>query len=997
MTGSFRFAISFLSLIFMFSATAWAAPSSVLINSMSDVITAGHSSNSITVEYDGGGLSMDATSYDTDDITITGANGAATVLSANASGDQVTYTFVPPGGAWDQADNGSYTINLVADQVVDASANGNVAKQLQTFDVNIDTTKPVGSLHSVLPNVVSTGTTPNSFRILYLDGDSGLNLDSIGLSDIEVTGPNGAVTINSFELNVNNANSSYAWYYFSPPGGAWSQADNGEYTVVLSSDEVFDNSNNSVNELTLTTFDVNIDTTKPVASLHLGAVDITAADSNAASIQVTYTDDLSGVDVSSFDINDLVIDDCTVTSVQVDDKTVTYSFLPDDGSWGLNDIGEKNIQIASNQIFDLAGNAVNPASIDSFHINIISETWQNKTIIIDQDLHINSGHELLITDGTTLDILETDVSNGGYFLDQVEFTVSGLIRFIGADNQVTPQGLWRGFTVLTGGELNLGAVNATGNISIGNQGTLKLSDAHINGSLELQSGSVLSIQLENSTSFDQSTITDAVIINGSLDLAASEFSISQEGSEIIIINNDGDDAIQGTFTDLPEGALISQNDINFKVSYIGGDGNDLTLSIDCGLGNFSAIGGCQPCPTGYQCFDNTSRVTCGVGTYADVTGLQQCKLADPGYAVAVNEATEQTPCNQGYYQDQYAQQTCLLAPEGGYTSGSASTGFEMCLAGSYQPEQGQSECLPAPAGSYVDEFGARDFKTCEQGTHSNSGALSDTDCFDVAILVMDKNNIALGAHQYAQTSLEILTLSNEGKADLELTIEFEPNDSAFDLLLARTASSCQSLSPVLATGESCTLDIQYVAEQAGYDEQQLVFTSNGITAIDNVIISASTEIPVIALSASQLDFSGAGEKSITLINQGVTPLHLDSIANSDALNEPFYLIEDTCSNTSLQANQSCAITVRFTTDILQAMAPLGLFIIMTLLIKSNIRRLYKALLVTSMLILLVACGSDTNTGPVEFNDSFNISSNDPVNPSLLVSLTATETEEVLED
>lgn len=51
------------------------------------------------------------------------------------------------------------------------------------------------------------------------------------------------------------------------------------------------------------------------------------------------------------------------------------------------------------------------------------------------------------------------------------------------------------------------------------------------------------------------------------------------GTKFVIIDNDGDDAVQGTFADLPEGETFESNGGVFGISYEGGDGNDVELTV----------------------------------------------------------------------------------------------------------------------------------------------------------------------------------------------------------------------------------------------------------------------------------------------------------------------------------------------------------------------------------------------------------------------------------
>jgi hypothetical protein len=74
-----------------------------------------------------------------------------------------------------------------------------------------------------------------------------------------------------------------------------------------------------------------------------------------------------------------------------------------------------------------------------------------------------------------------------------------------------------------------------------------------------------------------------VQVNGSVDidgaiLTRGSVGTLQRGQVVEIIDNDGTDPVIGTFRDLPEGAIFEANDESFVVSYVGGDGNDVTLT-----------------------------------------------------------------------------------------------------------------------------------------------------------------------------------------------------------------------------------------------------------------------------------------------------------------------------------------------------------------------------------------------------------------------------------
>ena len=52
-----------------------------------------------------------------------------------------------------------------------------------------------------------------------------------------------------------------------------------------------------------------------------------------------------------------------------------------------------------------------------------------------------------------------------------------------------------------------------------------------------------------------------------------------QGKVFTIIDNQGPNAVVETFKNLPEGATFSQNGVVFKISYVGGNGNDVTLTV----------------------------------------------------------------------------------------------------------------------------------------------------------------------------------------------------------------------------------------------------------------------------------------------------------------------------------------------------------------------------------------------------------------------------------
>jgi autotransporter-associated beta strand protein len=78
---------------------------------------------------------------------------------------------------------------------------------------------------------------------------------------------------------------------------------------------------------------------------------------------------------------------------------------------------------------------------------------------------------------------------------------------------------------------------------------------------------------------------DAVVANG-ISINGARFSVTDLSSDVLpigavftVIQNSSADAIAGTFANLPDGSTLTVGSNTFQVSYQGGDGNDLTLTV----------------------------------------------------------------------------------------------------------------------------------------------------------------------------------------------------------------------------------------------------------------------------------------------------------------------------------------------------------------------------------------------------------------------------------
>ena len=133
------------------------------------------------------------------------------------------------------------------------------------------------------------------------------------------------------------------------------------------------------------------------------------------------------------------------------------------------------------------------------------------------------------------------------------------------------------------GKRTVGTITALGNAG---PGTMVLSPGVgpgvlTCGNVALNPSTTLAIELNGASgggTYDQLNVL------GSVDLGGSTLSVTLGfapvvGTTFIILANDGTDAITGIFNGLPEGATLSVGNTIFQISYAGGSGNDVALTV----------------------------------------------------------------------------------------------------------------------------------------------------------------------------------------------------------------------------------------------------------------------------------------------------------------------------------------------------------------------------------------------------------------------------------
>ena len=142
----------------------------------------------------------------------------------------------------------------------------------------------------------------------------------------------------------------------------------------------------------------------------------------------------------------------------------------------------------------------------------------------------------------------------------------------------------RGLTNVYGGGVLKGTgtigeliVHEGGTVAPGlSPGCLYSSDVTIDGTLDIEIGGKVGC-----SDYDRLNVTGTVDIDGaSLDVSFVDDFTPKVGDEFVVVNNDGVDAITGTFSGLPEGDTFKIGKVTFTITYDGGGGeNDAVITV----------------------------------------------------------------------------------------------------------------------------------------------------------------------------------------------------------------------------------------------------------------------------------------------------------------------------------------------------------------------------------------------------------------------------------
>ena len=168
-------------------------------------------------------------------------------------------------------------------------------------------------------------------------------------------------------------------------------------------------------------------------------------------------------------------------------------------------------------------------------------------------------------------------------------TVTGGALIVNGNSAASPHTIAAG---VLGGNGVVGPVTATaGAISPGDGGAGLLT---VNGTLNMSVGSSLAIDILNTTpgtGFDVLRATSTVTLGGA-QLIVSGSGSGAVNQQFVILDNQSPSPISGTFAGLAEGATFTAaNGQTYRISYIGGTGNDVVLTQLSTAGKAIVLGG----------------------------------------------------------------------------------------------------------------------------------------------------------------------------------------------------------------------------------------------------------------------------------------------------------------------------------------------------------------------------------------------------------------------
>lgn len=163
-----------------------------------------------------------------------------------------------------------------------------------------------------------------------------------------------------------------------------------------------------------------------------------------------------------------------------------------------------------------------------------------------------------------------DTNTGSIFVNNAVSTAASTPVILNAGGTISIN--TNGITTL-GGNLVINTVGASNVFSAPGIST----DVNLSGgTLSFSNATTFAVGINGATNYDALNLVGKISLTN-VSLAINGSYTPANGDSFMIISNDSSDAIAGTFAGLPENTILSVNGVNKKITYVGGDGNDVVL------------------------------------------------------------------------------------------------------------------------------------------------------------------------------------------------------------------------------------------------------------------------------------------------------------------------------------------------------------------------------------------------------------------------------------
>ena len=348
------------------------------------------------------------------------------------------------------------------------------------------------------------------------------------------------------------------------------------------------------------TFNGNVGATNRVGVLELRR----AINNNLSGIAASFNGNLNTSTLNFLNVNgDVRFLGSAIVQTALNTSAANYSltFLGNSTAIGgqANFLNAGKVSLSNTTLFSGAVSFNNAGSLDMQGIVTASGSFTVQRLVnISAPLSLNlSSASNLISGAMSGTSIVTLGGAGNLVLSANSPMFSGNFQINTGSLQVSA--FYNNATVNLGGGTLKGTgqvfnvIGATGNVSPGSSlGTLT-----IGSQLALSSGNTFVTQINgaNVGSFGQISVTSGVTSLGNSVLSITSATGLSAGQQITIINNGNTVPINGQFNGLVEGASITVGNTVFTISYKGGTGNDVVLTVSSIVNpvlppNFSATG-----------------------------------------------------------------------------------------------------------------------------------------------------------------------------------------------------------------------------------------------------------------------------------------------------------------------------------------------------------------------------------------------------------------------